>query len=59
MEDLGNYVDAVVGGVAVAAAWVTSKFEWVKTQPKWVKVAVAVGTFLTIVLTLSAIQALF
>ncbi len=56
----GNgYLDAAVAAVSAAAAWLTAKFNWWKRQSKPVRVALAVGTFLTVALTLSLVTAQF
>ena len=56
----GNeYADVAIGAVGVASAWVASKLEWWKTQSKPMKVATAVGAFITVALVLSFIGKVF
>ncbi len=58
-----GYVDAAIAGVSAAAsaavAWLAAKFDWWKRQTKPVRVAVAVGTFMVVALTLSVVTAPF
>lgn len=56
----GNgYLDACIAAVSAATAWLAVKFDWWKGQSKPVRVATAVGAFLTVALALSLITAPF
>lgn len=54
-----SYLNAGIAAASAAGAWLTAKLDWWKDQPKPVRVAVAVGAFLALALTLSVITAPF
>ncbi len=54
-----SYLDAGVAAVSSAAAWLTTKFDWWKSQTKPIRVAVAVGTFVAVALALTLVTAPF
>lgn len=59
LSDVGNKADVAVGAASAAGVWISTKLGWWKKQSKGVKVAVAVGGFLAIAITLSLITAPF
>lgn len=64
MEDLlseaGNKADVVIGAGATAFTWVVTKMTaWKAIESKPLQVAIAVGLFLAVAITLSLITAPF
>ena len=56
----GNgYLDGGIAAASAAGTWFAAKIDWWKDQSKPVRVAVAVGVFLAVVLALSLITAPF